>query len=480
MSDHPPSRDEAASRGQGAPVDPVSVAAQGGGEAPAPAAAAQASDTVPGSASPAASAAQGATHAGLSSGIQGAPPGHHQGGTQSGLGHDHGGPAPASEDALPAGQPAVEHRERQHADELPARAADQPSLLSDKPESEPNEAALLKAFKHMFLSTEKNSDAAKKSAMTKEQMTPPRKDLDKQHQLRDDDCFASLVAHCEHLHKQLSRKEWSNTVEQWALAQMVPGSNAYHTITNFLTSGMRAQHPTTKNYFASLEDYKTSVLGLFFHDKDALVVIEQARKKTHLSPNGQDSPFIVKTLVAFANKYRTYMSYAPDSEKYSERLQIATTRVNLPAQTQAKLNLYELNNQCMITTYPVFLRCLTAEDQAYSQAHKTQSKQAASTPPAHASKTILKRQRDSAPSFNQVQCDARQGPHKKPADQRPRCPHCKKPGHQQDQCWELHPEKKREFNSRSRNGAAHPTTTLQSMLDKFSAKLDSSLAKNNA
>ena len=129
--------------------------------------------------------------------------------------------------------------------------------------------------------------------MTKEQMIPPRKDLDKSHQLSDDKCFASLADHFEWQHKYLSRKQWSNAVEQWALSQTVPGSNACHSITNYLASGQRAQHPDTKNYFTSLEDYKTFVLGLFFHDKDALVVLEKTMKRTYLSPNGQESPFNV-------------------------------------------------------------------------------------------------------------------------------------------------------------------------------------------
>ena len=140
----------------------------------------------------------------------------------------------------------------------------------------------------MFLSSGNTSGNAKASAMTKEQMCPPRKDLDKSHQLSDDKCFASLADHFEWQHKYLSRKQWSNAVEQWALSQTVLGSNACHTITNYLASGQRAQHPDTKNYFTSLEDYKTFVLGLFFHDKDALVVLEKTMKKTYLSPNGQE------------------------------------------------------------------------------------------------------------------------------------------------------------------------------------------------
>ena len=314
--------------------------------------------------------------------------------------------------------------------------------------------------------------------MTKEQMIPPRKDLDKSHQLSDDKCFASLADHFEWQHKYLSRKQWSNAVEQWALAQTVPGSNACHSITSYLASGLRAQHPDTKNYFTSLEDYKTFVLGLFFHDKDALVVLEKTMKRTYLSPNGQESPFNVKTLVAFANRYKSFMAYAPEDLKYSDRLMIAKIRVNLPAATQAKLDLYELNNQCMITTFPVFLRCLAAEDQAYSQDHRiSQAKRitgSATTP-----KPQVKRQRDPAvTSFNQLQCDARQGSRKK-ADQRPRCPHCSKQGHTRDQCWVLYPEKKRDFN-KFKTAAVDSTAALQSMMESISAKLDSSLAQKTS
>ena len=71
----------------------------------------------------------------------------------------------------------------------------------------------------------------------------------------------------------------------------------------------------------------------------------------------------MKTLVAFTNRYKNFMAYAPEDLKYSDRLMIAKIRVNLPTQTHAKLDLYELIR--MITTFPVFLRCLAAEDRAY-------------------------------------------------------------------------------------------------------------------
>ena len=483
MADSPTPRDDSAQH-------PNPVAAPGGGQAQAQSdpSVPPSTDTVQVHGTTSSAATQAALHHGINGGIQDNSEDDHQGGAQRRLGDDrHGNAAAAGAQASLAGHQVaaaeslgvvVDDQLAVDPSGLPGNSRLPQGHSNPIAEGPPADAALLKAFKHLFLSSGDTTGHAKTSAMTKEQMIPPRKDLDKSHQLSDDKCFASLADHFEWQHKYLSRKQWSNAVEQWALAQTVPGSNACHSINTSLASGLRAQHPETKNYFTSLEDYKTFVLGLFFHDKDALVVLEKTMKRTYLSPNGQESPFNVKTLVAFANRYKSFMAYAPDDLKYSDRLMIAKIRVNLPAATQAKLDLYELNNQCMITTFPVFLRCLAAEDQAYSQDHRiSQAKRITGSPTTP--KPQVKRQRDPAvTSFNQLQCDARQGSRKK-ADQRPRCPHCSKQGHTRDQCWVLYPEKKRDFN-KFKTAAVDSTAALQSMMESISAKLDSSLAQKTS
>ena len=75
---------------------------------------------------------------------------------------------------------------------------------------------------------------------------------------------------------------------------------------------------------------------------------------------------------------------------------------------------------------------------------------------------------------------------KRKLDNRPLCPHCHKPGHSTDSCWEKYPDKKKAYNARGRAPpqSVLPLTdinseSLQAMLSKAVENVISSANKNN-